>query len=135
MDPSYYPIHSPTLSEMNAQTYGVFAPAFAALLVIAFRLIYGRWPHPLLAIGAPVWIMLGGIAWMFISMNPSGDSTTGEAICFAGGAIQGVWLYILPVGGVATLDAGARATARWWRGDVLGNRRTRHRKLTRRGTV
>jgi hypothetical protein len=135
MDPSNYPINSPTLSEMNAQSYGVFAPAFAAILVIAFRLIYGRWPHPLLAIGAPVWIMLGGIAWMFISMNPSGDSTTGEAICFVGGAIRGVWFYILPVGGFAVIEAAALAFARWWRGDVLGNRRTRRKKLTRRGAL
>jgi hypothetical protein len=117
-----------TLAEMNARTYGSFVPAFLALLVIAYRFQFGRWPHPAISIGAPVWAMLSGLAAMLASSH---SDWTGAAIQFAGGTITGSWGYIVPVALVAAADR----TVWWWKHRVVGNHRRRMHKTTRRGTV
>lgn len=117
-----------SLAEMNARTYGEFFPALLAILVIAYRAQFGRWPHPAIAIGAPAWALLVGLAAMFLSTY---SDWTGAAIQFCGGVIVGSWGYILPVAAIV----GIERVAWWWRHRVVGNRRRRMHKLTRRGSV
>jgi hypothetical protein len=113
---------------MNARTYGAFVPAFLALLVIACRFGFGRWPHPVISVGAPVWATLAGLASMFLSAY---SDWTGAAIQFTGGTIVGAWGYVIPVGVAVILDRVA-----WhWRHRIVGNRRRRPHKMTGRGAA
>lgn len=126
MDPSQHYSTNLTLAEMDAQTYGFFTPAFAAFAVISYRLLCGRWPHPVITLGSPVAIMLGGLAWMLVAMATDAPATTvAEAFARNGGIIRGLWLYVVPVGIGAALEFAVHGELAWQRPNVRGQRRRR----------